>query len=87
MNKNHITVGYGSLVAVRREFTMKPIVYQILGYTDLTRNIVSAEHPLGKGLMNRVKGEKVLIDDAQQYYFVEILDVKDPPIINRKIPQ
>ena len=73
-------VRYGSTVSVRREFTREPRTYQILGYTDLSRNIVSAEHPIGKGLLNHVKGDKVLIDDPRRYYFVEILDVVNPPL-------
>ena len=74
------SVGYGSTVTVRREFTIKPKTYQILAYTDLSRNIVSAEHPIGKALMHHKMGEKVLIDDPKLYYFVEILDVKNLPI-------
>ena len=79
MNGKQTTVGYGSIVVVRREFTTEPKIYQILGYTDLSRNIVSAEHPIGKGLMNHEKGDKVLIDDPNRYYFVEILDIKNTP--------
>ena len=74
------TVGFGSTVTIRREFTTQPKTYHIASYTDLTRNIVSSEHPIGKGLMHHVKGDKVLIDDPKLYYFVEILDVKNPPI-------
>ena len=74
MTKSNV-IGYNSTVTVRREFTMEPKTYRIAGYTDLARNIVSAEHPLGKGLINHVKGEKVLIDDPDRYYFVEILEV------------
>ena len=73
-------VGYGSTVTIRREFTMKPQTYCISSYTDLSRNIISAEHLIAKALMNHVKGDKVLIDDPKLYYFVEILDVKNPPI-------
>lgn len=78
MNAKQTAVGFGSTVTVRREFTMQPKIYTIMSYTDLTRNIVSAEHPIGKGLMYHVKGEKVLIDDPNRYYYVEILDVKNP---------
>ena len=77
MNKQ-TTVEYGSTVVVRREFTTQPKTYQILSFTDLSRNIVSIEHPIGKGLMNHEKGDKVLIDDPKLYYFVEILDIKNP---------
>ena len=75
MNAKQTIVKYNSTVIIRREFTTEPKVYRIAGYTDLARNIVSAEHPIGKGLLNHVKGEKVLIDDPELYYFVEILDV------------
>ena len=79
MNAKQTTVEYGSIVTVRREFTTKPVTYQILGYTDLDRNIVSTEHPIGKGLMRHEKGDKVLIDDPKLYYFVEILEIKNLP--------
>ena len=77
MNVKQTLIGYGSTVTVRREFTIQPKTYRIASYTDLARNIVSTEHPIGKGLLNHVKGEKVLIDDPDRYYFVEILDVKN----------
>ena len=80
MNPNHVFVGFGSTVTVRREFTREPKTYKIMSYTDLSRNIVSPEHPIGKGLMNHEKGDKVLIDDPRRYYFVEILDVVNPPL-------
>ena len=82
MFSKHPCVSYGSTVTVRREFTTKPITYHILGYTDLTRNIVSAEHVIGKGLMHHKQGEKVLIDDPKRYYYVEILEVKNQTINN-----
>ena len=71
------SVGYGSTVTVRREFTIKPKTYHILTYTDLSRNIVSTEHPIGKALMYHTVGDKVLVDDPKLYYFVEILEVKN----------
>ena len=77
MNKQN-KVQCGSTVVVRREFTTELKTYQILSYTDLNRNIVSAEHPIGKGLMHHEKGDKVLIDDPKRYYFVEIIDIKNP---------
>ena len=77
MNAKQIAVGYDSTVTVRREFTTQPKTYKISSYTDLSRNIVSAEHPIGKGLINHVKGDKVLIDEPNQYYFVEILEIKN----------
>ena len=72
-------VGYGSTVIVRREFTIASQTYHISSYTDLSRGIVSPEHPIGKGLLNHRVGEKVLIDDPRRYYYVEILDVINPP--------
>ena len=80
MNTSKATVRYGSTVIVRREFTVEPKEYKILSYTDLSRNIVSIEHPIAKGLMNHEVGEKVLIDDPRRYYFVEILEIKNLPI-------
>ncbi|MCH5157357.1 MAG: GreA/GreB family elongation factor [Clostridiales bacterium] len=77
MNKQN-TVQCGSTVVVRREFTTEQKTYHISSYTDLSRNIVSAEHPIGKGLLNHEKGDKALIDDPKLYYFVEILDIKNP---------
>ena len=77
MFSEHPTVSYGSTVTVRREFTTTPITYHILGYTDLAHNIVSAEHIIGKSLMHHKQGDKVLIDDPNRYYFVEILEVKN----------
>ena len=82
MLKTLPSVSYGSTVTVRREFTTKPKTYHILGYTDLSRNIVSAEHVIGKSLMHHKQGEKVLIDDPKLYYFVEILEVKNQTINN-----
>ena len=70
-------VVFGSAVTVRREFTMHPQTYKISSYTDLSRNIVSVEHPIGKGLLNHAVGEKVLIDDPKLYYFVEILEIQN----------
>ena len=82
MNAKQTTVEFGSTVTIRREFTIKPMTYQILGYTDLAHNIVSTEHPIGKGLMHHEKGDKVLIDDPRLYYFVEILEIKNLPFSN-----
>ena len=76
------TVSFGSTVTVRPEFSNKATTYTILGYTDLAHNIVSAEHPIGRGLMNHLVGEKVLIDDPRRYYFVEILDIDTPTAKN-----
>lgn len=78
MYSNGSTVGYGSTVTVRREFTIKPKTYQILTYTDLARNIVSVEHPIAKALMYHTVGDKVLVDDPKLYYFVEILEIVNP---------
>ena len=72
------TVGYGSTVTVRREFTLKPQTYQISAYTDMSRNMLSAEHPIAKALLHHSKGDKVLVDDPKMYYFVEILEVVNP---------
>lgn len=72
------TVGYGSKVTVRREFTLKPQTYHILTYTDLACNVISVEHPIAKALMHHAVGDKVLIDDPKTYYFVEILEVVNP---------
>ena len=84
MLAQHTTVGYGSIVTVRREFSTKTETYQISFYTDLSRNIVSSEHPIGKGLMYHEKGDKVLVDDPKRYYFVEIVDIQNPPTNNEK---
>ena len=78
MNARQTIVQLGSTVTVRREFTTEHVTYQIMGYTDLARNIVSPEHPIGKGLLNHEKGDKALIDDPRRYYFVEILDITNP---------
>ena len=77
MNAKQTIVELGSTVTVRREFTTEPKTYHISTYTDLSRNIVSVEHPIGKGLLNHEKGDKALIDDPNRYYFVEILEIKN----------
>ena len=74
-SNTHPTVGYGSKVTVRREFTIKPQTYHIQTYTDLSCNVISVEHPIAKALMHHTVGDKVLIDDPKMYYFVEILEV------------
>ena len=77
MYSKYPTVGYGSTVTVRREFTLKPKTYHIQTYTDLSRDIVSVEHPIAKALMHHTVGDKVLVDDPKRYYFVEILEIKN----------
>ena len=77
MATKQTTVGYGSTVTVRREFTTASQTFHISSYTDLSRGIVSPEHPIGKGLLHHVTGEKVLIDDPKHYFYLEILEIKN----------
>ena len=79
MNLKQPTVEVGSVVTIHREFR-KPKTYKIWSYTDPMRNLLSAEHPLAKGVMNHKKGDTIRIDDPNGCYFVTIVDVDTPPL-------
>jgi transcription elongation factor GreA len=72
------TVQVGTTVVIQEEGASEQETYSILGAGEANPSIgkISNESPLGKALINKKKGDKVLVDAPQGSFVVSIVKVE-----------